>query len=115
MGQNRPRRSFGRALARSLAALALAIQCFVIQPHIDGVARAAPAAETTASRIDQHGPLVCVICEAAATARTGITPAPAAITLVEATLYVGATPPSLPVLESRPSLPWQSRAPPLQA
>lgn len=115
MGQTRPRRSFGRALARSLAALALAIQCFVIQTHVDGIARAAAAAQAIASSsVDQHGPLACVICEAAATARTGITPAPPAVTLVEASLYVGTTTPVLPILESRPSLPWQSRAPPLQ-
>lgn len=115
MGQTRPRRSLDRALARMLAALALAIQCFVIQTHVDGFAHASPVQIVAANSIDQHGPVGCVICEAAATASTGITPAPPALTLVEATLYVGASMPAFPVLESRPTLPWQSRAPPLQA
>lgn len=116
MGQNRPRRSFDRALARTLTALALAIQCFVIQTHVDGFAYAAAPAQAAATQAgDHHGPVACVICEAAATARTGITPAPPVVTLVQATLRVATVPPALPVVESRPSLPWQSRAPPLQA
>ena len=115
MGQNRSRRSFDRALARWLTALALAIQVFVIQTHADGLAYAAPTAVAAAQSADQHGPISCVICEAAATARTGITPTPPALSPLEATLLVASAPQALPVLESRPALPWQSRAPPFSA
>lgn len=111
MGQNRPR----RAWTRLIAALALAIQVFVIQTHVDGFAFADTSAAQVIQSQDQHGPLACVICEAAATAQNGITPTPPALTLLEASVFVASATPALPVLESRPSLPWQSRAPPLSA
>lgn len=111
MGQNRPH----RAWTRLVAALALAIQVFVIQTHVDGFAYADTSAAQIAQSQDQHGPLGCVICEAAATAQTGITPTPPVVTLLEASIFVASASPALPVLESRPSLPWQSRAPPLHA
>src|SRR5574338_337824 len=111
MGQNRPR----RAWTRLIAALALAIQVFVIQTHVDGFTYADRTQAQAAQSFDGHGPLGCVICDAAATARTGITPTPPAITLVEASVFVASVAPALPVFESRPSLPWQSRAPPLHA
>ncbi len=108
--------AFARSWGGALAGLALAIQCFIIQPHVDGLAFLAPAqveATTAASdQANQHAPITCVICEAAAVSRTGIIAAPPAIALVETTLYLANPAPALPIVEARPTLPWQSRAPP---
>src|SRR5262245_1563559 len=101
MGQNRPRRTW----TRLIAALALAIQCFVIQTHVDAFAYADGTQAAVAQNVDQHGPTACVICEAAATASTGIAPVPPALVLLEASVRVASVAPALPVLAQRPSLP----------
>src|SRR5689334_22303292 len=96
--------------------LALAIQCLVIQPHVDG-AFAPVAAETarfstqvTLPSHDTQG--VCVICQAMATAGAFALSASPTLTLIESN-FVATTPitHSAPVEPAR-SHNWQSRAPP---
>lgn len=125
MGQNRPLlmrqalAAFARMrLGASLAMLALALQCFVIQTHVDGLARVAPAhvEASVSAHASQSAPAtLCLICQQAALGRTATLAAPPAIQLVEHTLFTANAPLPLPVLETRPSRPWQSRAPPLSA
>jgi len=99
-----------------LAMLALAIQCLVIQPHIDGVFAAATAetaqfsAQVAPPNHDAQG--VCVICQAMATAGAFALSASPTLTLIERN-FVATT----PIAHSAPVEPvrshnWQSRAPP---
>jgi hypothetical protein len=123
MGQNRPlllrqvRAAFTRLrLGAVLAMLALTLQCFVIQTHVDGLAYAAPVQVSATAHASKSPPaVVCLICQQAALGRTATLAAPPAIHLVEHTLFLANAPLPLPVLETRPHRPWQSRAPPLSA
>jgi hypothetical protein len=113
-----------RALMRTLAVLALAIQCLVIQTHVDipGM-RAQAAAETaqgaTASSSErgqsQHrrgGD--CTICQAAAMGRVGLV-TPTMVLRLEEPVGI---PVALSAIAARApratSHAWRSRAPPLQ-
>lgn len=99
--------------------LAVAIQCFVVQPHIDGVygapSAAAAHASVQAARPDLNadgGQGVCVICQALATAGSLTLAASPTLTLVERN-FVAASPldPAQAIQRAR-SHNWQSRAPP---
>mgnify|MGYP000905576232 CR=1 FL=1 len=103
-------------LASLLAIAALAIQVFVVAPHVDGLALHGAGVEARAvAQTADHAAPVCLICQEAAVARAAVLASPPAIGVVERTLFLSATPPALPVLETRPARPWQSRAPPLSA
>lgn len=99
-----------------LAILALAIQCLVIQPHVD--AAYAPAASATAhvstqtTQPSRETQGVCVICQAMATAGAFALSASPTLTLIERN-FIATTPiaHSAPVELAR-SHNWQSRAPP---
>ncbi|MBS0385136.1 MAG: hypothetical protein JSS00_07280 [Proteobacteria bacterium] len=99
-----------------LAVLALAIQCLVIQPHVD-VAYAPVTAETAhfAAEITQpshNTQTVCVICQAMAAAGAFALSDSPTLTLIERNFIASA-----PIAHSAPVEParshnWQSRAPP---
>ena len=110
---------------RTLAVLALAIQCLVIQTHIDAPAYAGVAASVQAQDVTLRAPHdqgkgphrlggECIICQAAASARVGLITPTVALRLAE--------PVGLPVAlhtvsQQAPRAPahrWQSRAPPIQ-
>ena len=99
-----------------LAVLALAVQCLVIQPHVDAAYAPVSAeashftAQVSQSNHDTQG--VCVICQAMATAGAFALSASPAIVLIESNFIAAA-----PVLRVEPaqrarSHNWQSRAPP---
>jgi hypothetical protein len=99
-----------------LAMLALAIQCLVIQPHVDGAFAPVTAetahfsAQATQPSHDAQG--VCVICQAMATAGAFALSASPSLTLIERNFVASA-----PIAHSTPVEParshnWQSRAPP---
>lgn len=109
-----------RPLAMLLAIAALAIQVFVVSPHVDGLSLQLETARDTAvaagvQSADHSAPAVCVICQEAAVARTALLAAPPVVALVAHALFLTAPPPAFFLLETRPTQPWQSRAPPLQA
>ena len=120
MGRNRHSRAgwaFFAVLARSLAVLAFAIQCFVVDPHVDGLAfhSSAEAISTSVSSAEhagKHAPATCIICQEAAVSRTAMLAGAPPIRIVEHTLFLANAPARAPVLETRPLRPWQSRAPP---
>jgi hypothetical protein len=99
--------------------LALAIQCLVVQPHIDGVT-GAPAvtsahvavAPSAPGETDQ-GQGACVICQAMAVA--GSLTLAAAPTIVRHALTFLDAPPAYhaDLLQRTRSHSWQSRGPPL--
>lgn len=124
MGKNRPRSSVFRsrregwaAFTRTLAVLALAIQCLVIQTHVDIAARdTAVQAAVTASH-DGNAPVHraksdCIICQTAAAARTSLTTPSIGLPL----LAQASVPLSLQTVAQRaPRIAahaWRSRAPP---
>ena len=99
-----------------LAMLALAVQCLVIQPHVD-VAQAPVATvvahvsvQSTQPNHETQG--VCVICQAMATAGAFALSASPTLTLIErnfvATTRIAYSAP----IEPARSHNWQSRAPP---
>src|SRR5262245_23825150 len=130
MGRNGPRRAGSpkgsfRALMRTLAVLALAIQCLVIQTHIDapayaGVVASAQTQAVVLSAAHDQGQGShrlggdCIICQAAANARVGLVAPTMVLRLAE--------PVGLPIAlhtvsQQAPRAPahaWQSRAPPIQ-
>jgi hypothetical protein len=120
VGRNRRTQAgwaFYAVLARSLAVLAFAIQCFVVDPHVDGLAfHSADAAVSTSISSSEHAgkqaPATCIICQEAAISRTAMLDGAPPIRIVEHSLYLSSAPPRAPLLETRPSRPWQSRAPP---
>lgn len=106
--------------AMLLAIAALAIQVFVVSPHVDGLslqletARNAAVAASVQSA-DKSAPATCLICEEAAVARTALLASPPVVALVAHTLFLSTPLPALAILETRPRRPWQSRAPPSHA
>jgi hypothetical protein len=110
-----PRRA--QILGAWLAMLALATQCLLIQPHIDGVFASA-SAETANVQLQTAQPssdskqAACVICQAMATAGAFALSASPSLGLIERT-FLAAAPvdPTTPVERAR-SHNWQSRAPP---
>ena len=100
-----------------LAMLALAIQCLVIQPHIDGVFASASAdaayvhLQTARPASDSsQGP--CVICQAMATAGAFALSASPNLGLIERTFLATAPTDRTTPVERARSHNWQSRAPP---
>ena len=97
-----------------LAMLALAIQCLVIQPHIDVFS--STSAEAAHVQVVQAGSdqsqAVCVICQAIATAGAFALSASPTLSIVERNFVASAAIyPSAPLQRAR-SHNWQSRAPP---
>ncbi|MFZ2029807.1 MAG: hypothetical protein WAU68_05840 [Vitreimonas sp.] len=99
-----------------LAMLALAIQCLVIQPHIDGVFAPVTAetahfiAQVTQPGHDAQG--ACVICQAVATTGAFALSASPTLALFERNFVASAPIPRSTPIEPARSHNWQSRAPP---
>jgi hypothetical protein len=110
-----PRRS--SLLGAWLAVLALAIQCLVIQPHVDGASelliRSAQAAvEAAPASPDPGRGGVCIICQTVAVAGVLTLTAAPALVHVHAN-FVSAAPANRSHLIQRArSHNWQSRGPP---
>ena len=100
-----------------LTMLALAIQCLVIQPHIDGVFASA-SAETAHVHLQTAQPGsdskqgVCIICQAMATAGAFALSASPSLGLIERTFLATAPVNHTAPVERARSHNWQSRAPP---
>ena len=99
-----------------LAMLALAIQCLVIQPHVD-VTYAPVSAEAShfATQVTQpshDAQGVCVICQAMATAGAFALSASPAIVLIESNFIATTPSPRVEPAQRARSHNWQSRAPP---
>jgi hypothetical protein len=97
--------------------LALAIQCLVIQPHIDGVfasasVEAAQVQSQTLQRGADSNQAICVICQAMATAGAFALSASPSLGLVERTFLATAPVYYTTHVERARSHSWQSRAPP---
>lgn len=116
---------FGRGgLARfigvRLALVAIAIQCFVVQPHFDGAklhlsAGAQISASLNATRDQAPGdtPTSCIICQEEMIAgSTILPPTPVVSSPTNATAEVNAAPTPAPLLRTASHI-WQSRAPPI--
>ena len=99
-----------------LAMLALAIQCLVIQPHVDGAFAPVTAetshfsAQITHPSHDAQG--VCVICQAMATAGAFALSASPTLALFERNFLATAPVDHAQPVERARSHSWQSRAPP---
>lgn len=115
-GGRRSKPTFGLLLAL----VALAFQCFIVQPHVDGIASAAPSFETIVAAAqatplnaanDQSAP--CLICRELATAGAFLGAAPPALALLEHTIALRIAPPRAPAAPIVSAHSWQSRAPPL--
>lgn len=112
---------FLRSLPLALAAIAVALQCLLIQPHVDGfahfTAREAPAFSTLPSNPPGDASLVakCPICQQAAAGRTYVLPPAAAIGLTTSLVAIAAPTWRVIALSPTPSHAWQSRAPPHHA
>jgi hypothetical protein len=97
--------------------LALAIQCLVVQPHVDGVFASA-SAETahvhlqTAQPGSDSNQGVCVICQAMATTGAFALSASPSLGLIERTFLATAPIDRATPVERARSHNWQSRAPP---
>jgi hypothetical protein len=124
-GASCTKRSLGQRLAAYFALLAIAVQCFIVQPHVDPIALAAPrAAAIAASDVvftnvatvshDQanHAAAGCVICQTALSGGHGIAPLGPAAQFEQASLFIAAPLPEQPHLSATPSHAWQSRGPP---
>lgn len=124
-GASPTKRSLGQRLAAYFALLAIAVQCFVIQPHVDPVAFAAPraavlaasdavATETASASLDQakHTALACVICQTALSGGHGIAPATPAKYVEQIGLFIAAALPEQLHISATPSHAWRSRGPP---
>jgi hypothetical protein len=95
--------------------LALAIQCLVIQPHIDGVFASTATAHVQLQRAQPTSDTkqgVCVICQAMATAGAFALSASPTLGLFERNFVASAPSNHVTPVESARSHNWQSRAPP---
>jgi len=99
-----------------LAMLALAIQCLVIQPHVDAAYAPVSAeaahftAQVTQPSHDAQG--VCVICQAIATSGAFALSASPTLTLIERNFNTSAPIQRVEPAQRARSHNWQSRAPP---
>ena len=99
-----------------LAMLALAIQCLVIQPHVDGAFAPVTAetshfsAQVTHPSHDAQG--ACVICQAMATAGAFALSASPSLGLIERSFLAADPVDQASPIERARSHNWQSRAPP---
>jgi len=105
------------AIGAWLAMLALALQCLVIQPHVDGVFASAPAAAVSVhlqsarpAADSSQGP--CVICQAMATAGAFALSASPSLGLIERSFLAADPVDQASPIERARSHNWQSRAPP---
>jgi hypothetical protein len=99
-----------------LAMLALAVQCFVIQPHVDvsyAPISAGPAhVSVQASQPGHDAQGVCVICQAMATAGAIALSVSPTLVLIERSVIATAPAPHVEPSQRARSHNWQSRAPP---
>lgn len=131
MGKKRPRLTFSRtgriaAFTRTLAVLALAIQCLVVQTHVHAFSTQQSAASAAAAQVLVAAPRdrgavghnatgACLICQATATTRTSLASPNIALPLLERTAVLVSL---QTVAERAPAVPahtWHSRGPPTQA
>ncbi|MCX7359388.1 MAG: hypothetical protein NT015_14760 [Alphaproteobacteria bacterium] len=124
-GASSTKRSLGQRLAAYFALLAIAVQCFIVQPHVDPIALAAPRAAAIAASdvvfasiatasIDKanHAATGCVICQTALSGGHGIAPSVPGADTEQASLFISAPLPEQAHLSATPSHAWQSRGPP---
>ncbi len=124
-GVSPTKRSLGKRLAAYFALLAIAVQCFVVQPHIDPIAFAAPRAavlaaadavftQTATASQDQanHTAAGCIICQTALSGGPSVAPATATAHVEQTSLFVAAPLPEQLHISATPSHAWQSRGPP---
>jgi hypothetical protein len=98
-----------------LATLALAIQCLVIQPHIDVASASVETAHVhlqTAQPGSDSSKGVCVICQAMATAGAFALSASPTLGLLDRNFVASAPVNHATPVERARSHNWQSRAPP---
>jgi hypothetical protein len=103
-----------RRLGAWLAALALAIQIFVLQPHVHMAFAAQPEANAAAhvSAADDHAATSCIICQTlAASGFATLAGAPGLSAISHSLLDVTPAPIAAPAREF-PAHPWLSRGPP---
>lgn len=108
--------SWRRAVFAPLAILALAIQCLVIQTHIDLSAprheAAAVSAPASGDRSDAAAPgAACAVCQASLSGALALGDAPALV-VDRLARYAAATQIAPAVMQRVRSHAWRSRAPP---
>src|SRR5262245_56004709 len=121
MGKNSPTRLFaGLAAFRrmraglTLALLALAIQCFTIQTHVDVRALGAPAQiETSVSTTPTDSSAPCLICQEMALTGAFLQATPPTLALLAHTLVLRTPAPYLAAARIFPAHAYFSRGPPL--
>lgn len=112
---------FLRSLPFALAAIAIALQSLVIQPHVDVLAHftasEAPAFSTAPSSGPDDASLLakCPICQQAAAGRTYVLPLADTIGLTASLIAITAPTWRAVALSPTPSHAWRSRAPPHHA
>lgn len=117
------KRSLGQRLAAYFALLAIAIQCFVVQPHVDPVAITTAQAvaithlaadQNAASLTDEtkHSAATCIICQASLTGGAGLASTPSPTLVAYSALSVATPLPTAPAISTTPSHTWRSRGPP---
>lgn len=124
-GASPTKRSLGQRLAAYFALLAIAAQCFIVQPHVDPAALAAPRAAaiaasdatfaiiaTAAHDQANHAAAGCVICQTALSGGHGLASSAPAAGVEHASLFVAAPLTEQQHLSATPSHTWQSRGPP---
>ncbi len=119
--------SVRRLFGRPLAILAIAIQCLVIQTHVDvfalqraaeivvtdyGTAAVASPATPGAPRPGGHGPANCLVCQAAALGGSAVLSSAPETVAAQYVALVAQLLPRLPVVAASPSHTWLSRGPP---
>jgi len=114
-------RSWARPLVAFMALVALALQAFIVQPHVHGYAPLAPfafesaaehAADGHAHLEAQHEEPGCIICQGMAASHMDLPGAVAVVAPTYASQLADAA-----LLRAAPrtlALPWQSRAPPIR-
>ena len=105
-------------LGAFLATIAIALQCFVVQTHVDFgpssdlIAGAAHSGAVLTRDVGGKAPAPCIICQELALAGAFLHASPPVIALVEHALSLTAPAPSIAAAFDFPAHPWQSRAPP---
>ena len=118
---SRPKRSARRrwtGLGAFLATIAVALQCFVVQTHVDFgpnsdlIASAAHSGTVLTSDVSGRAPAPCIICQELALTGAFLHASPPPIALVAQTLSFAALRLRIALVAGLPAHPWQSRAPP---
>ncbi len=105
-------------LGAFLATIAIALQCFVVQTHVDFspnsdlIASGAHSQSVLTGALSGKAPAPCIICQELALAGAFLHASPPVIALVEHALSFTAPAPTIAAAFDFPAHPWQSRAPP---